>query len=266
MTPGLNSSLYVGTVVHQRLRPKPHALRHRVFWLYLDLDELPHIEGRLRLLSINRRNIFSFWERNHGDGSNVALADQMRALLQRSGIEPHTVSIRLLCMPRTFGYDFNPLSVYFCIASDGQLAAAIYEVNNTFGGRHTYVIPVEQTQRGPAASGAVMQKCAKTFYVSPFMDMGLGYSFNIAPPGEKVAFSIRVSKSDKLIITASVNGARRQLEDRKLLQLGFTHPLVAQKVTGAIYWNALMLWLKGFGVNPAKPSRENTVSIIRSGD
>ena len=48
--------------------------------------------------------------------------------------------IRLLCMPRVLGYGFNPLSVYFCHDVDERLTAILYEVRNTFGQRHSYLI------------------------------------------------------------------------------------------------------------------------------
>jgi DUF1365 family protein len=68
--------------------------------------------------------------------------------------------INLLCMPRTLGYCFNPLSVYFCYHEDGALAALVYEVHNTFGEGHSYVMPAGNE------SGA-LHHCQKTFYVSP---------------------------------------------------------------------------------------------------
>ena len=36
----LRSTLYAGTVTHRRVRPRPHRLRYRVFWMLLDLDEI----------------------------------------------------------------------------------------------------------------------------------------------------------------------------------------------------------------------------------
>ena len=50
--------------------------------------------------------------------------------------------VQLLCYPRLLGYTFNPLSVYFCRRADGALALVIYEVRNTFGEIHPYVLPV----------------------------------------------------------------------------------------------------------------------------
>jgi DUF1365 family protein len=52
--------------------------------------------------------------------------------------------LSLLCIPRLFGYGFNPLSVYFCYLVDGALAAILCEVHNAFGERHAYLIAVDQ--------------------------------------------------------------------------------------------------------------------------
>ncbi len=60
------------------------------------------------------------------------------------GIELIGGRVLLLCYPRLLGYTFNPLSVYFCYRADGELALLIYEVRNTFGELHAYVLPVQR--------------------------------------------------------------------------------------------------------------------------
>ena len=171
------SALYFGSVFHRRLGAVSHRFRYRLFWLYVDLDELEDVGRRLRLFSHNRFNVFSLHDRDHGDGSGRGLREQAVALLRDSGVGEEIGAIRLLCMPRTLGYDFNPLSVYFCYGRDGRLAALIHEVRNTFGGRHSYAMPAR------AEGGAVRQACDKAFYVSPFLPMGLRYEFQVRRRG-----------------------------------------------------------------------------------
>ena len=89
----------------------------------------------------------------------------------------------LLGYPRLFGYVFNPLFDYFCYGSNGNLALLIYEVRNTFGEIHSYILPVED-------EGSVQQCQAKEFYVSPFMEMQTQYRFSIAPPDHQVKVKI----------------------------------------------------------------------------
>src|SRR5262245_25752722 len=126
--------------MHRRIKPKPHKLRYRVFWALLDLDELPALSRRLRLFSFERFNLFGFYTADHGDGSDISLRDQAEKHLADAGIDLDGGAIKLLCMPRILGFVFNPISVYYCYRRDGGLAALIYEVHNTFGQRHSYLI------------------------------------------------------------------------------------------------------------------------------
>ena len=167
------SAIYVGSVMHRRLRPRPHRFRYRAFWLLLDLDELDHLSASLRWFSYNRRNLFSLFDTDHGDGTATPLRRQAEAQLASAGIALPGGRIALLCMPRTLGYSFNPLSIYFCYDADGRLSALIHQVHNTFGERHSYVLAVEGAQQ------TQHQRCRKKFYVSPFLDMDLTYDFRI---------------------------------------------------------------------------------------
>jgi DUF1365 family protein len=235
----LRSSLYVGSVFHRRLTPKPHRFRYRLFWLLIDLEELGDLDRCLKVFSHNRLNLFSLFDRDHGDGGPSSLRAQAHELLAAHGIDTRGGPIRLLCMPRTLGYGFNPISVYFCARPDGALGALIYEVHNTFGERHSYVLPVA------TAGGAVRQACAKTFLVSPFMPMGLSYEFHVAPPSETLTVSIRASGRDGVVLRAAMAGERWELTDTNLLKAGSGIPVEAMKTTAAIHWEALRLWIKG---------------------
>jgi DUF1365 family protein len=110
----------------------------------------------------NRFNLVSFHDRDHLDGSEPSLRPQIEAAMAAAGLVPDGGPIRLLCMPRVFGHVFNPISVFFCHRRDESLAAMLYEVNNTFGERPSYLIPVD------AGGGkTIRQSCKKAFYVSP---------------------------------------------------------------------------------------------------
>lgn len=235
------SALYVGSVIHRRLRPRPHRLRYRVFWMLLDIDAIDAADSELRWFSRNRFNLVSFRDADHGDGSDTPLRAQIDRKLDAAGIDTGGGPIRLLCMPRILGYGFNPLSVFFCHRKDGSLAAILYEVHNTFGERHTYLIPVAD-DGGPT----VHQQCDKDFYVSPFLDMAMRYDFRVAPPGERVSVAIRGDDDDGPMIVAALSGNRTDLTDGALLKLLVTHPLLTFKVIAGIHWHALRMILKGF--------------------
>jgi DUF1365 family protein len=246
----------VGAVMHRRLRPRPHRLRYRVFWTLLDLDEIGRLPRGLRLFSHNRFNAVSFYDADHGDGSGRPLREQVERHLTAAGIELNGGRIELLCMPRIFGYGFNPLSVYYCHRNDGSLAALLYEVHNTFKERHSYLIPVA------AAAEMVDQQCSKVFYVSPFMDMDMSYRFRVAVPGDQVAVAISTADGDGPLLAAVLNGNRRTLTDGALFRLLVTHPLLTLKVIGAIHWHAARLLLKGVRLRPRPTAPAQPVTTV----
>uniref|UniRef100_B0T1C9 DUF1365 domain-containing protein n=1 Tax=Caulobacter sp. (strain K31) TaxID=366602 RepID=B0T1C9_CAUSK len=236
------SALYRGEVMHHRLRPKAHRFSYRVFWLLLDLDEVEGLDRRLRLFSRNRFNLLSFHDRDHGDGSTTALRSQIEAWLGRAGVDIGDGPVRLLTMPRVLGYVFNPISVFYCHHADGQLAALVYEVTNTFGARHAYVIPAPKADQ---KTGRIRQSATKALYVSPFMGMAMDYEFRGHVPGERLDLTITGRDVEGLLITAAMSAERRPMEDRHLLSVAVALPLLTLKVVAAIHWEALKLWLKG---------------------
>jgi DUF1365 family protein len=254
---GWASAIYGGSVMHRRFRPKPHHLRYSLLTMLFDLDELEPMQRRLRLLSYNRRNLFALWDQDHGDGSATPLRQQTEAQLLKAGIVPDGGRIRLLCVPRILGYVFNPISLYFCERRDGRLSAILYEVHNTFGERHTYLIPVTEG----AGSGTIRQSTAKRFYVSPFMDMGMAYDFRVKPPGETVSVVIHGGDADGPIIAASLIGRRIALSDRALLRSCVEYPLVTFKIILAIHWEALLLWLEGNKLRAHVPALPPSTTI-----
>lgn len=252
----LNSRLYTGTVMHRRFKPRTHRLKYRVFWMLLDLDELPRLSARLRLFSLERLNLFGFRTKDHGDGSARPLREQVEAHLTSAGLNLDGGAIFLLCMPRLLGFVFNPISVYYCYRRDGALKALVYEVHNTFGQRHSYLIPVEKD-----AGEALEQRCLKAFYVSPFMDMDMAYRFRVEPPAERVTLVIEGSDAQGPVLIASLAGARQTLTDGTLIRAFLSFPLMTLKVVAGIHWEAARLWLKGMRLRPRPPAR-SSISIV----
>lgn len=237
--PNFHSAIYAGDLMHHRLRPKQHRLRYSIFYLLLDLDEIDALANTLRLFSHNRFNLFSIHDRDHGDGSAGSARDKVERHLRGAGVEVGG-PIRLLTMPRILGYAFNPINVYFCHRKDNTLCAIFYEVSNTFGQRHSYLIPVPVGAVEP-----IRQESRKSLYVSPFMNTDMTYSFVVTPPGESLAVAVTGHDAQGPLIIAKLATARRALTDAALIRLFITHPLLTTKVIVGIHWEALLLWLKG---------------------
>ncbi len=245
------SAVYRGEVVHKRFRPKRHYLRYRVFSLLLDLDELPAIDRQSRMFGYNRPRPLSFYDRDHGPLTGEPLRPWVERHLHSAGLPVDGGAIRLLCYPRIFGYVFNPLSTYFCYRRDGGLMAILYEVCNTFKERHTYVIPVDAAQQG-----VIKQRCGKHLYVSPFVGPDADYHFRILPPDTTVNIVIRQEDTDGLLLAASFRGTRQPFDDAVLARLLAAFPFMTLKVTAAIHWHALKLFLKGLRVFRHEAARQ----------
>lgn len=234
--------------MHHRLTPRLRFVS-RTASLLLDLDALPQTAGRLRLLSYNRFNLFSFHDRDHGPRDGSPLRPWLDAQLAAHGLA-RPARVRLLCYPRLLGYVFNPLSIYFCEDADGALYAIAHEVKNTFGEQHVYVLPAK------AQDGVVRQSCAKRFFVSPFLPLEGRYAFLIRPPGERVSVVIRQSGPEGVQLVASFSGERVPLTDRELGRIFLRFPLMTFKVIAAIHWQAVKLWLRGARYHPHRPASE----------
>jgi DUF1365 family protein len=236
------ASLYLGEVMHARLKPVGHRFSYRVMSLLIDLDRLEAADRQSPLFGVNRAALYSFNEADHGerDGSSLRLYAQRRAA-ERS-IDLSGGRVLLLCYPRLLGYTFNPLSVYFCYRTDGKLALIIYEVRNTFGDIHAYVLPVKP---GELSDAGVRQQQEKRFCVSPFIEMAMHYHFRVSPPGEQVKLRILETDREGPLLAATFNGHRCRLTTAALLRSFFALPLVTLKIVAAIHWEALRLWLKG---------------------
>jgi hypothetical protein len=235
----LRSCLYRGRIMHERLRPARHRFTYDVFSLYLDLEELEEVGGRLRLLSIERPSFLSFHAKDHGPRDGSPLLPWLRRLLGEQGIEGADGRVMLLCLPRLLGYVFNPLSVYFCHDRAGGLRAIVYEVKNTFGEQRCYALPVEP---GP---GPVRQECDKAMYVSPFIGMNARYAMRVIPPGERLSLVIQESEPEGPVLVASHTATRRPLSDRELMKAVAASPLLTFKVIAGIHLEAFRLWRKG---------------------
>ena len=257
--------LCFGRVLHARLRPVQHRFDYGVYFMRLPLRALQAGAGRARprgtrLFSLNRFNLLSFHERDHGDGS-TPLLHWIDSLLRAEGVHDADGEIWLQAFPRVLGYVFNPVSFWFCHRADGALRAVLCEVRNTFGERHCYLLDT-----GAAMPYGVELKARKVFHVSPFCAVEGGYRFRFQrrqaddAHGESTMAQIAHDDAHGLLINTSVSGTATALSDRAVLRAFFAYPLMTFGVMAKIHWQALRLWLKRvpFFSKPPAPSSELT--------
>ena len=233
-------SLYVGEVMHRRSRPKAYEFVYRVFNIVLDIDRLGDPPARCRLFSHNRFNLFSFHDRDHGPRDGSPLRPWIDQQLAAAGLSHAGADVRLLCMPRVLGYGFDPLSIWYCHDADGDLRAVLYQVKNTFGDQHGYLLPA-----GDQPSGPPDHEFDKIFHVSPLIAMDARYRIRTTTPDDKLAVLIRESDDQGEFLVATLTGERREMTDAALIRQFLRVPFMSLKVIVAIHWQAIRLMLRG---------------------
>jgi uncharacterized protein len=249
-----STCLYVGEVVHRRLSPVRHELRYKVYNLFIDVNEIGSVAKRIRFFSYNRFNLFALSDAKFGAGDGTSIKDHAWSLAKQWQNDHNIKRIFMFCYPSVLGRIFNPLTTYYCFDANEQLRLMIYEVSNTFGERHSYVIPVD---------GSNSQSCDKRFYVSPFNKVEGHYDFTVAAPGEQMKLAIRLTDSNGPCLSAWFSGSRVELSDRALLRSFLSLPLLPLKILGGIHWEALKLWLKGMRLQHRPKPVEPPVSFVQ---
>ena len=240
----IQSCIYTGHVGHQRLAPVGNAFRYSLFFLYLDLAELETVFARHWLWSVERPNWASFRRADHFRPASLPLDSAVRDEVERQLGRRPPGPIRLLTHLRYLGYCFNPISIYYCFAEDGQtLEALLVEIHNTpWGEEYLRAFDARTDQRD---GDWRRYRLGKEFHVSPFMPMDMDYEWRFSPPGERLAVHMTSRRHGREIFNASLNLQQQPLTGGNLAGALLRWPFMTAKVIAAIYWQALRLKLKG---------------------
>ncbi|AVX03706.1 hypothetical protein MXMO3_01175 [Maritalea myrionectae] len=253
----MESAVYDGIVTHKRLRPIEHKLRYGVFNLFVEVDDLDRTAEHLKLFSHNKFNLLSLHDKDFGDGTGQDLPGYLKDLAEKAGVKSEKLRFFMLAYPRILNFAFNPLTTYYAVER-GKIKLMIYEVRNTFGERHTYVIPA-----GEAEDGVIWQDCAKQFYVSPFNNVEGNYRFHVTKPGEELTLGVALKDADGALLNAFVHGEQKPLTDMQLLKsLGRTG-WMTMKVVFGINFEALKLWIKGLRPKPKPDAPKRAIAIFK---
>ena len=247
MSEPLRSALCEGFVSHRRLEAPVHGFRYPVFLTLLDLDELAALTARLRLFGHERPRPLAFRERDHLSGSGRGLRGELAAVVAAQGQTLPPGRVELLTHCRVLGHVFNPVSFYYCHDAEERLALVVAEVNNTFGDRHCYVLPVE------GARLAWTRK--KLMHVSPFQAPAAGsYRFEVEEPRGRFELAIDLTRGGETVLATRLALARsRPLSDATIASVLARYPFMTLQVLAAIHFEALRLWWKRAPFFPRPP-------------
>ena len=252
------SGIYKGTLRHRRFRPRRHEFTYGLFMAWLDVDKILEIMAKSRWTSYNRFNWASYQERDHFGDATLSLRDRLNRDAREHGVTLPDGAIYLLTHLRYLGYCFNPISLYFCYDSQGELDTVLAEVNSTFGETNNYWLSARN--RLPSRT-SLRYRSPKEMHVSPFMGMELDYEFAISKPGETLAVQMNtIERNPAKSESPHFFDATLTLEHQPWSALTgalVRHPWMTAKVIAAIHFEALRLFLKRVPVftHPARLQR-----------
>ncbi|MDY0069658.1 MAG: DUF1365 domain-containing protein [Porticoccaceae bacterium] len=250
--------LYIGRVDHSRFQPREHRFHYRMALLYLDLDTQDADLARFPWLMGKVFSPLRFRRGDHlGEAGESLAASARRLVAERTGVEP-SGPVRLLTGFGFMAFRFNPVSFYYCFdANDRRVEFVIAEVTNTpWLERHCYVLDF----RGQGEGALLATRHGKGFHVSPFMPMDTTYDWRLDVPGETLRLAIAVGRGGEPLFSAGLRLERRPFTRGELLRAFAAMPFTTLKVVGAIYWQALRLWLKGARFHPHPESSPPAVT------
>ncbi len=249
----MNSAIYEGTLRHRRIGSPGHEFAFPVAMPYLDLGELDQVFARHPLWSVERANAISFRRADYLGDPAVSLDTAVRDLVaERTGRRPGG-PIRMLTHVRTWGWLFNPITIYLCMDATGdRIEALVLEVTNTpWHERHAYVID----------GGAGEHRFQKELHVSPFLGMDHQYRLRITPPRDRFVIHLAALEAGTVVFDATLTLRRRAISRSALGRLLWRYPLLTMRVSVGIYRHALRLWRKGapYHARPARTRPSDTV-------
>ncbi len=256
VTPALRSHLLTGTVRHRRRQHTIYDFTHRLWYLALDVDEIGEVARRLRVLSVNRRNLLELRDADHLSGDRP-IRDGIRERIAVAGLDPDSLRTTLITYPRAAGYVFNPVSFYLCHDRDTPEAAAtlrlvLAEVHNTHGDRVVYTF--DPTPSPNEARRVFHGQQEKRMYVSPFIGSRAQYELSVWEDSDSLAIAIHEyehteqrteQQGAEPTLFAAVRLTRVPLTQGALWRLLLRDPLVPLKTSALIFVHASRLWLQG---------------------
>ncbi len=233
----MQAGLYVGKIHHRRFIPKNHRFSYPFFMYFIILDRFAEQRSIGRLFSINRWAFNRFHRPDYYGDDDQPLADAIRERMKELTGYPVRGEVYGLMNVRTLGLYFSPVNFYYGLDKDGTFSHFLAEVSNIpWNERHQYGYYVQNRR--------LTLSDTKKFKVSPFNPVEQRYHWQISPPGEQIQVKLGVDDERGHIFEASLTLQREPLTIKSLRRQLLRRPVMTASIVAAIYWQALMLYVK----------------------
>lgn len=229
-----NAAIYRTSIGHGRIGPIKNRFTYASYQWLVDLDQLPHYGPFAK-----------FRAADHVGDRHRSIKQNIEQIGAERGLQLDGGPIMMLTNARTFGYVFNPISVFWCFGRDAQPRGVVIEVHNTYGERTAYVAAPDQ--RGHATFD-------KHMYVSPFNDVSGEYEVRVPVPDDSLNIVVSLRREDQPPFVATMSGTRTPANWRSVLWLALRRPLEPLWVSARIYWQGIKLWSRRVPISP-RPKR-----------
>ena len=155
----------------------------------------------------------------------------------------------MAAQPRSLGYAFNPISVFWCFDAAGDQAGVVVEVHNTYGDRHAYLVHPDEQGRA---------QTEKAMYVSPFHGVDGTYDIAVPIPTDRLHIAVTLrdhadsSGGDSSPFSASLTGTRTDIPVRKTLG-------AALRGSALIRAHGIVLWARRLPIRTRPRHRQEAV-------
>ena len=236
--------LFNGHIFHKRIGNIDHFFQNRINALLIDLKkEDENIQEKFPLFfSFEKFNIFSWSSEDHGPqikkSNKRDLYFFIENLVKTSSVEKNKINnIKLLTFPKILGLGFNPLSVYFCYNIKSELLHYVFEVRNTFGDIHHYILN-NINKKGNT------QETSKKLFVSPFYEKKGRYNLYANYNDDEIQTSVKYFIKNTLVFSASMHLNEIKFNNKNILSSLILFKNFPGKIWINIHLQAFYLWLK----------------------
>ena len=225
--------LFRTTITHVRRTPIKRAFEHRSHLWLVDLDDLP-----------TSTRLASFEARDHLGSPDLTLRANVDAFLAQHDVDLTGGRILMAANPRSLGYSFNPISVFWCFDASGRQQAVVIEVHNTYGDRHAYLVHPDEQGRA---------RTDKAMYVSPFHGVEGHYEIAVPVPHDRIDVAVALHTADGQPFSARVSGERVESAPR-WRSIG-----AALRGSALIRAHGIWLWARRLPVHSRQPHHQEGV-------